>query len=145
MPNQCTHITTIRPFYLCNTLSASASVSKLFNLVWSPIVTNPVQSSPSIFWTESQRRSLSLALWRSPIRMPNSYAHMRESTESIAAFFVYFCFCFCFRSSFPCLVHQFSHHSVLPFLLSSSPNHRLESGLALSEQSPHVRINEPHE
>jgi hypothetical protein len=41
--------------------SASGSSSKPFNLVSSPIFANPVQSSPSIFWTESQRLSLSLA------------------------------------------------------------------------------------
>jgi hypothetical protein len=65
--------------------SASGSSSKLFNLVSSPILANPVQSSPSIFWTESLRLSLSLAKWKSPIRMRNSYAHMRESTESLFA------------------------------------------------------------
>jgi hypothetical protein len=66
--------------------SASGSSLKLFDLVSSPILANPVQSSPSIFWTESQRLSLSVAQWRSPIRMRNSYAHMTESAESISAF-----------------------------------------------------------
>jgi hypothetical protein len=50
-----------------------------------PILANPLQSSPSISWTESQRRSLSVAQWRSPIRMRNSYAHMTESAESLSA------------------------------------------------------------
>jgi hypothetical protein len=96
--------------------SASGSSSKLFNFVSSPIVRNPVQSSLSNFWAESQRLSLSLAQWRSPIRMRNSYAHMTESMESILGFSVDFCFCFCFGSFFPLFVHQFSPYLDVVFL-----------------------------
>jgi hypothetical protein len=48
-------------FHVIAQSSASGSSSKLFNLVSSPILANPVQSLPSIFWTESLRLSLSLA------------------------------------------------------------------------------------
>src|ERR1700733_5758001 len=56
---------------------------KLSDLVSSPILAYPVQSSPSIHWTESQRRSLSLAQWKSSIRMRNSYAHMRSQRSQL--------------------------------------------------------------
>ena len=41
-------------------------------------------SSPSISWIDIYCRFLGFARWISPIRMGDSYAHMRESTESIS-------------------------------------------------------------
>ena len=65
---------------------ASLRIDVLFSSfgIYGIVVASRLQSSPSIFWTESrcaQHRSPSLAQWISLIR---SYAHMSESTEVTA-------------------------------------------------------------
>jgi hypothetical protein len=101
----------------------SSQIDVLFSSfgIYSIVIVNCRQSiiALSIFWAASrcaQHRSLSLAQRISLIHMRNSYAHVRESAESISAVLTKFSFSFCFGLCFPLLVHQFSPYPGISFL-----------------------------